>query len=79
LDRSEPKTLALASEYFNYNPVAVQYAVYAKIFWTTQDIWSDVINEHTGPNQILLEQKKVKQMKMPNQGNLHYITNFLHP
>jgi hypothetical protein len=32
-------------------------SVYAKVFWTTQDIRSNVINEHTGPNQILSDQK----------------------
>jgi hypothetical protein len=49
--------------------------VYAKVFWTTQDIRSDVINEHTGPDLILSDQKpyvekKVKHMKIPNQGTL---------
>jgi hypothetical protein len=33
------------------------HAVCAKVFWATQVIWSDVINEHTGPNQILSDRK----------------------
>jgi hypothetical protein len=39
------------------------YAVYAKVFWTTQDIRSDVINEHTGPNQILSDGKTLRRKK----------------
>jgi hypothetical protein len=31
--------------------------VYAKVFFSKQDIQSCVINEHTGPNQILSDQK----------------------
>jgi hypothetical protein len=38
-------------------------SVYAKVFWITQDIRSDVINEHTGPNLILSDRKILRRKR----------------